>query len=208
MAGQFTFPHFKAKLAAVQPDYAKWRQVRVGMDRDEVIALLGEPLVDRYRGGKPRRDDPWYGYGFLELPMAPHPRTYSFLVGFNDQGKVFAQSDPFDGVFSTNGKPTRPRIIIPLEGSRFAHYPRVVDIRWFPASGEYPIRYSVEVAHGDPNGEWWSDGEEYATDLDMPFFTCEFAGSSPGRLRVKAHNALGESEWSDWRHFTFWPPTD
>jgi hypothetical protein len=120
---RFTFPHFTPEPEFIQPDYDKWTAVRVGMSRDETTALLGPPLDDRYRGGKSSPTDPYYSYGFLQMPMVPHPRTYAFLIGFGSDGKVFTKMDPFNGRFSVDGSPTVPEIIIPADETVFSHYP-------------------------------------------------------------------------------------
>ena len=62
----------------VQPDYRKWEAVQIGMSRDEVVALLGPPLEDPYRA------DAYCSYGHLEMPMVSGPRTYVFLIGYDE----------------------------------------------------------------------------------------------------------------------------
>ena len=37
-------PEMNAK--AVQPAYEKWQAVAIGMSRDEVVAILGDPIKD------------------------------------------------------------------------------------------------------------------------------------------------------------------
>ncbi len=125
-------PHSEAGVRAAR--LQAWAAVRVGMTRDEVVSLLGPPHHERYRGGKPRPDASLYSYGYLQLPYVHHPRTYSFMIGFDDEGCVNYKEDPFGGRFSIDGSPTVPKIITPLEQSVFNHYPRVVDLRWYPSS--------------------------------------------------------------------------
>ena len=45
--------------------------------------------------------------------------------------------------------------------------------------------------------------ELVATELVGPYFVQTFVGASPGRVRVKAHNERGESQWSAYRVFRF-----
>ncbi len=201
---RYTFPHYTPKPKFIQPDYSKWQAVQIGMARTEVIELLGPPHDDLYRSSaKARHDDPYFYYGFLQMPMLPHPRTYSFLIGFDNQGKVFTKGDPFNGKFSKDGTPTIPELIIPLNYSVFSHYPRILDIRWFPSSGVYPIEYSVRIELSSPDEpeEFWEMETEH--DLPIPFYMTEFCSSSTGRFRVKAKNTVGESDWSDYRYFDF-----
>ena len=36
----------------------------------------------------------------------------------------------------------------PDDGVKLRHYPRFLDFRWYPSSGEYPMSYTVEVEYG------------------------------------------------------------
>ena len=200
---RYTFPHFTPSPEYVQPDYEKWAAVRIGMSRDDVVSQLGPPLDDEFLGGKSRPTDPYYSYGYLQMPMLPHPRTYDFLIGFDDDGTVFTKIDPYNGRFSTDGSPTSPEIIIPTDRAAFSHYPRILDCRWFPSSGLYPMTYIFELGAGQPFGPEQFHGEEIESDLPIPFFMTTFGGAQPGRFRVKAKNKLGESDWSDYRYFSF-----
>jgi hypothetical protein len=200
---RYIFPHFMPEPEFVQPDYCDWNAVRVGMMRSDVIKLLGAPLEDPYRGGPVRPTDPYLLFGYLQFFLAPHPRTYKFLIGFDEHDQVFAIEDPFQGKFSENGVPTVPEIITPLENTKFVHYPRILDCRWYPSSGQYPIHYSVEIASGAPSREIWSSSHIVESGLQFPFFMTEFQGAQPGRFRVKAHNGIGDSEWSSYRQFEF-----
>ena len=122
---------------------------------------------------------------------------------------MFTKIDPFSGRFSVDGTPSQPELIIPADGQVFSHYPRVLDIRWHPVSGVYPVTYSVELGwfpfptlDGAPS-ETEFHNELVATELVGPYFVQTFVGASPGRVRVKAHNERGESQWSAYRHFRF-----
>jgi len=203
---RFTFPHFEMKPKAVQPPYDKWQAVRIGMSREEVVKILGKPRQDKlFPGTSPH----WLEYGYIQLPFCPHPRTYRFLIGLDDDGKVWIISDPFNGRFSHDGVPTQPELIIPAEGQVFSHYPRLLDVRWYPASGVYPITYTVEIGWfpfpelkgAPPEYEWQDDIVE--TELAAPYFVRSFGGAQPGRVRVRARNKLGQSPWSVHRTFRF-----
>jgi len=198
-------PQFEVKPKAVQPDYGKWQAVTVGMSRAEVVAILGEPLRDEYRPG----NSPYLNYGYIQLPSCPHPRTYSFLIGLDGNGKVVTKIDPFNGDFSMDGTPSRPELIIPADGQVFSHYPRVLDVRWYPVSGVYPVRYEVEIGWfsfpmrdgAPPNAAFYDEIAE--TDCPAPYLVIAFGGASPGRVRVRAENERGVSEWSAYRQFRF-----
>jgi hypothetical protein len=205
-SGSFVFPHYDVPSRTVQPDYAKWQSVVLGMTRDQVIALLGRPLKDPYSAPKPRKADPYYHYGYLQMPMMPYVRTYRFYVGFNDQGMVFTKADPFGGIFSSDGKPSKPRIFTPPDGSVFRHYPWVLDMRWNPVSGKYPMRYEVEFgASLDMAGPFSSQVLE--SELPFPYCVMNHCGPQPGRFRVRGRNKLGVGEWSDYCYFDFSPLT-
>ncbi|MFN0195789.1 MAG: hypothetical protein ACKVT0_03540 [Planctomycetaceae bacterium] len=173
------------------------------MSRDDVVARLGPPLDDKYRGGKSRTNDSYYSYGYLQMPMVPHPRTYAFLIGFDKDGNVVTKIDPFNGRFSPDGLPTTPEIIIPVDDTVFSHYPRILDCRWFPSSGVYPMTYIIELGAGQPFGLNPIYDEEIVSDVPIPFYMTTFVGGSPGRLRIKAKNEIGESDWSEYRYFRF-----
>lgn len=182
----------------VQPDYRRWEAVQIGMPQEEVVALLGPPLKDPYRA------DANCAYGHLQMPMLPRKRTYVFLIGYDEKGKVFKKVDPFMGKLSLDGTPSKPEIIIPISGSVFSHYPRVLDCRWYPSSGEYPITYSFESSSASPlEPDIFYNPVELDTQIPIPFIMFNFVGSCPGRIRVKARNRLGESEWSNYCYFDF-----
>jgi hypothetical protein len=203
-SSRFTFPHYEAECRALQPDYARWQAVAIGMTRDEVIELLGQPLSDEYTFPRPSRRDPYYCYGYLELPMMPHVRTYRFSVGFDDRGRVFTKIDPFGGVFSPDGVPSKPKIFTPPEGARFGHYPRVVDMRWYPVSGHYPIRYEVEMGCALEMAGPFND-RILESELPFPYYVATFVADMPGRFRVRGRNARGLGEWSEYGYFDFSP---
>jgi hypothetical protein len=182
----------------VQPDYESWAAVQIGMRREEVVALLGPPLEDPYRA------DANCAYGHLQMPMVPHRRTYVFLIGYDENEQVFSKIDPFMGKLSLDGTPSKPEIITPVSGTAFSHYPRVLDCRWYPSSGEYPITYTIEESCSSPlEPELFYNTVEHPAEIPAPFYMFAFGGSQPGRIRVKARNRLGESAWSDYCYFDF-----
>ncbi|WP_339684036.1 hypothetical protein [Gimesia maris] len=195
---QNSFSYASTEPEFVQPDYRKWEAVQIGMSQEEVVALLGPPLDDPYRA------DANCSYGHLQMPMLPQRRTYVFLIGYDENERVFRKTDPFMGKLSLDGTPSKPEIIIPVSGTAFSHYPRVLDCRWYPSSGEYPITYTIEESCASPlEPEIFYNPVELDTEIPIPFYMFNFGGSQPGRIRVKARNRLGESEWSDYCYFDF-----
>jgi hypothetical protein len=191
---------FDTRLEVIQPDYQCWQAVRIGMAREEVMALLGPPQRDSPIGPP----ETYSTYGHLLFPLMPHPHTYSFIVGFDDQDRVFTKSDPFGGILSLDGTPSKPKIIGPPEGAVFRHYPRVVDMRWQPVSGVYPIRYEVELGTALEMTAPFTD-RVIESELPLPYYVVEAPGDQPARFRVRGRNARGVGEWSDFRYFDFSP---
>ncbi len=201
--GILTFPHYNAAYRVHQPDYERWKSVEIGMARSEVVGLLGRPLRDPYVSPQPT----YSVYGYLQMPMMPHVRTYRFFVRYDEDGRVAEKGDPFGGVFSIDGKPSKPQVLSPSPGTVFRHFPRILDIRWHPASGEYPIWYEIEMGSGPPftaeKGEFHDKIIE--PECPFPYYVSQFSGDQPGRFRVRGVNARGKGAWSDYRYFDFTP---
>lgn len=174
---------------AVMPNVSDWTRVSVGMEKKDVLVLLGIPMEGR-------GSDVW-SYGVVHFNSEAFPRQFAFRVFF-ENGRVSAKEDPFEGQFSDKGKPTVPRLQIPLNGIIFSHYPRFLDVRWTPSAGQYPMQYIVQIDTLIQN-EWVS--KEFTAA--MPYHCIAFSGANEGRWRVKATNALGESNWSEFSLFKF-----
>ena len=182
-------PNAQPVTAVEQPDYVAWQAVANGMPELKVLSILGEPVWKEGLNLGPNAGYYW-NYGTVVPQSAIFPSAYEFRVWFIE-GKVFQTEDPFDGHFSTNGLPTTPTLIYPQDGTVFSHYPRLVDLRWYPSSGHYPMKYKVEISVAS---------EEETT---VPFVTSTIGGANSVRWRVKAINKLGESLWSEYRSFEF-----
>jgi hypothetical protein len=196
---RYTFPQYTSKEECVIPDLGAWQSLKEGMSRGEVIQLLGEPPIDPLRGGPSDWTKGHLSYGWLDLPHVPHPRTYTFLLWF-DQDEVFHIESPFGEAVSKDGIPSKPEIISPEDGAEFDHYPRIIDIRWSPAAGDYPMRYEVELGIGDESGENFQD-KIIESDLVGLFLCIGFPGAQAGRVRVRGANQRGTGQWSDYHHF-------
>lgn len=147
-------------------------------------------------------------YGKISYDSLRARQVYLFNVYFIN-GKVDEVWDPFSGEFSVDGVPTTPRLIYPAKDESFSHYPRVMDFRWQPSSGKYPMQYEIEVEWGQnmvivgseekqERVDWYL---EERTRTEVPHWHLSWVGANEGRWRVKAINHLGESEWSEYRHF-------
>jgi hypothetical protein len=203
----------------VQPDYAKWRQVEVGMPRDEVLKLLGEPLYrqdeDPELSNFPTKEERHFNafsyhwtYGRLDFADPRVPDMFEFSIAFRlSTQQVRHIYDPFNARLSDDGLPTVPRLVLPADGSRWSHFPRFLDLRWEPSAGVYPIRYEIEWAFAQYLGEGAAAKPGYlpmeSQFSDVPHHVLAFVGSQPGRWRVRAENKLGRSAWSEYRGFEF-----
>lgn len=198
----------------IQPDYDKWRQLEIDMTRDDVRALLGEPL-ERY-DKSPNFPDPgseaakhwgyYWNYGHLDFANAAVPERFEFNVGLNlGSQKVYHIADPFGGRLSRDGSPTVPQFVTPHEMSKWDHYPRLLDFRWMPSSGVYPMTYEVEwsVGQRSPEPNQWTYFARPIEKTEVPYHVISFAGANRGRFRVRAVNRRGVGEWSEYRHFEF-----
>jgi len=143
-------------------------------------------------------------YGYLTPKSVVFSRPPSFRIWFQ-RGKVFQLEDPFNGVFSKDGRPTVPQPLWPEESPPYTHYPRWLDLRWYPASGQYPMNYEVEIGelHFDGNPDLPGGWNTKVLRSDIPYLAAEAEGAGRGRWRVRAINALGIGEWSDYREFSF-----
>lgn len=199
------------KPECIQPDYAKWLQIKVGMTEKEVKQILGTPLSED-RVPPEFIFDPQYvkllTYGRIRFNSPSLPGAFEFHVA-TKLGKVSETIDPFGGVFSTDGKPTTPSPVAPKDHTVFEYYPRFVDLRWTPSSGEYPIEYVIEVEAGQLEQSADKEKSEYhyyfeeRQNSNCPYQAISFVGKNPGRWRVKATNKKGESDWSEWSYFRF-----
>ena len=204
----------------IQPDYAKWSQVKEGMTEAEVLDLLGKPLeqhteesfvagqraeikIVRYLRSSSATHVDFWTYGQIKYGSPVIPSAYRFVILFDD-GRVACKCDPFHGKLSPDGKPTTPNVSRSLD--RFDHYPRFVDLRWGPSSGEYPMEYEIMVSHADHvideetkriGSVNWVDATLHSR---LPHITV-VAETTLGRWKVKAKNRLGESDWSETQNF-------
>lgn len=132
----------------VQPDPAKWRQLKLGMTEGEVTALMGAPFRKDPRPTAPPAPNfiqlySWT-YGELTFQSFTTKGTYDYAVVFHE-GQVREIRDPWNGRLSPDGRPTVPELVQPVAGQTLDHYPRFLDFRWHPASGVYPVQYDIEV---------------------------------------------------------------
>jgi hypothetical protein len=206
----------------IQPDYAKWDKVRIGMAKAELTDLLGKPLEDeeaelRAKLRKQGLNDAAvrehfrslgegiaFGltYGRIRYTSAVMPDVYEFSI-LIQEGKVSEKSDPFHGRLSKDGRPTLPDLLLPHENAAFHHFPRFLDFRWSPASGVYPMKYEIEVFVGrhTRNGVVYRRSDSLTAPF--PYAATSFGGMNSGRWRVRASNRLGESDWTSFRYFKF-----
>jgi hypothetical protein len=96
-----------------------------------------------------------------------------------------------------------PKHIVPANGSTFAHYPRRIMLRWKPVKGA--ATYTVHIQYAHSRG-WDHDVDNLIVEsgITETSYRFNFVGAQPGRWRVWAVNANGESGYkSKWWYFNF-----
>jgi outer membrane protein assembly factor BamE (lipoprotein component of BamABCDE complex) len=184
------------------PSLDKWNAVEKGMTTKEVIQLLGKPIskIDPDGDYEPNHIYPWH-YGYIAKASQIFPQDLQLTIEI-EQGKVWGKSDWFGDVpISPDGLPTMPKLIYPYDGVKLDHYPRILDFRWFASSGDYPIRYEIEVNTLYSNGKWSEN--QFTHKSKFPHLSYTHGGSNKGKWRVRAVNKTGTSEWTEYRHFEF-----
>jgi len=178
-----------------QPDYYKWKSIKPGMLKEQIRQLIGKPdLIE----GDEKSLHVWRKAVLVPVSdVIPVP--YSFELHFSGN-KLVSKSDPFNGRFSIQTRPTSPLLITPLDGQVFKHYPRIMDFRWYPVSGEYPMSYIVEVGIKNMYSNEWLAHQRLTC---IPYLNIDFAATNRGRWRVRAVNKHGMSDWSAYRYFEF-----
>jgi hypothetical protein len=184
------------------PAPAEWLKVELGMSEEEVLRILGRPIVTEPPAIQVSENttvmNRWR-YGRLPVNDPSVPCGYLFNVYFH-HGQVKMTEQPFDADDPTVlqfPKPSMPRLIYPSRMEKFHHYPRIVDFRWQPSVGAYPIRYCVDISveHQTVDGQIEEEPIEQIK-VDIPYLCTGLPGKGRYRWRVKAKNTHGESDWT------------
>jgi hypothetical protein len=64
------------------------------------------------------------------------------------------------------------------------------------------MSYVIKMDYCDEKLEPQPMGCDFAL-AEVPYVTMRYAGLGYGRWRVKARNALADSDWSEWQYFRF-----
>jgi hypothetical protein len=190
------------------PDAHLWAKLIPGMSESEVLKILGEPLEKELpqedQNENHRRLYRW-SYGRLPINDPRIPGDYQYALFFH-RSRLDFKDQPFDANDVTvfhSPKPSIPWIIYPNNSMQFRHYPRIIDCRWQPSIGEYPMAYQIEIA----GIREYDDGNEYnlyvEARVDLPYFCAMMPGKQNYQWRVKAVNEYGESEWTLYTKFNF-----
>jgi hypothetical protein len=194
-----------------------WIKIKPGMSEDDLMSLLGPPLIRETpvpdQGDDVVRLYRWY-YGALPIASSLVPCQYRFTVFLHDR-RVVETEQPFEMTDLTVLKypaPSNVSLITPEEGQKFEHFPRVADFRWQPAVGEYPMSYWIEISVEQPplvddSGQDVSTKPRYfclgSTRTEVPYFCTELPGSQGYKWRVRAANRHGKSDWTAPATFSF-----
>ena len=138
----------------------------------------------------------WY-YGWLLFSDTSVPHEFVFAIEFQN-GEVVQISSPFDGPLSTDGKPTTPSPFAPAFRAKIGYFPRIVDFRWTPSSGQYPMEYQIEIDHQLDPSRYISMCRKTLSTVHLAY---SYGSMGTGRWRVRAKNKIGESDWTDYRYF-------
>lgn len=223
--------------ACVQPSYEAWDQIQIGMTVEEVRKLLGEPLEDHAPAPRitkakqskksknrkkdatdKKRSDKASGettilvgrlvYGKVEFDAAEMPHPFHFTLLHSD-GVVIEKKTPFLAALIPSGEASTPVLISPVFNARIFPGQEIVDLRWAPSCGVYPMHYEVQVqkflGHDDSSWSERQDETNYQSIATFDDLTAPHASVTlhPGlnRWRIRAKNELGMSEWSEWREY-------
>lgn len=188
----------ESKSSSILPLARAWSAVSIGMTERQVLDLLGAPLAR----SAPNRGSAstamvlvTWDYGYMRFDSDSFPEPFRCLVMFLN-GRVETIIDPFDRAISSDGRPTVPKLLVPFDQAVFEHYPRFVDFRWTPSSGDPLVSYEVEVSTENIH-------TPELRSATMPYLAIAFSGKQAARWRVRARNSLGASDWSEGRTFRF-----
>ena len=194
-------PGVGSRARIIQPNYERWAKVTRGMTEAEVDRLLGPPLSKQDPQGATA-----YGATYGEIRFGPNhfDVPYTFEITYDTRTtRVIQADDPFQGHLSIDGKPTVPQLIYPKPTEEFNHFPRLMDFRWQPSSGEYPMTYEIQIRLNDFAYYDWDRFTFARTNVNEPYFLCSLGGKNSWLWRVRAINRLGTSAWSEERGFKF-----
>lgn len=203
-------PVVDTRRSFVQPNHFRWGLVQLGMSQRTVIKLLGDPLGRDEPSEKLKAVAPLLGntdvpatlvsrwtYGWLDFQAPSVPYIYYYKIEFDlKNDKVVGIADPFEDGITTHGRPSIPRLVSPQQTAVFAcDFPHLLDLRWQPPSGEYPMTFEVEVERT------WIGRSTH--EVSIPHHTIAHRGMNPGSWRVRAKNHHGTSNWSEFRTFRY-----
>ncbi|MBM3565067.1 MAG: hypothetical protein FJX42_03015 [Alphaproteobacteria bacterium] len=188
-------PELRAQASEFSLD--KWKQLRPGMTEADVVRTLGQP-DDQFREG-------WrvLVYGIIVPKGEVFPRPLGYWVWLDNKNIARSFGTPFGGEAPRSGSPAVPKIFLPANNTQFSHYPRILDIRWHPVTGTYPVSYELEYEAGskEANGMQWYRKVSFSTPT--PHLSIQHVGAQPGRIRVRSKNTVGVSSWSEFAVFEF-----
>jgi hypothetical protein len=194
-----------ATAAPEYPDLQKWRLLKRGMSKQEVVALVGKPILivgEEEAWLMPEIASVRWDYGVMRFHSDAFPHVLSFEI-YMKKGRVEDIGDPFNHDIPEKGWPTVPSLLLPADKSVFSHYPRFLDLRWRPSVGTPPVTYEIEVEFQYYRGNQFKFFPSKKLTSSVPYFAAMFGGKQVGRWRVRALSKDGISEWSDYRTFKF-----
>jgi hypothetical protein len=205
--GSATPAAFRAESIRINMSY--------GFSRSDAEAIADMEATEDKKYGVVHREGWTYGeLRFRSLPLFDDQFAVNFegdeLVCMSDPFNEFKSPGDAPGVqWRLDGRPTTPILLSPYDNAPFRHTPFFVDYRWLPSCGVYPMEYVLEVSFAqdiyDEKAsrkvrEWIVCDEPTSF---IPHHADRAPGSNPARWRLKARNRLGESAWTEYRHYDF-----
>ncbi|WP_425399467.1 hypothetical protein [Aeoliella sp.] len=184
------------------PNLVAWQMIERGTSYDTVLARLGEPLnhesaireLEQFGGTAVLE----YGSPLKQSPLWPNPPSFKVWIRGSSM-TVLSKEWPYGPNVDVSELPAVPELILPSAEAHFHHYPRYIDVRWFPAAAEGNVSYEVEHAILMGIGKWRSDVHKTAEC----YYVAMHGGANKGRIRVRSVDGDKRSQWSEWRNFDF-----
>ncbi|NEP89604.1 MAG: hypothetical protein F6K18_23745 [Okeania sp. SIO2C2] len=100
-----------------------------------------------------------------------------------------------------------PKLISPVNGTVFNHYPRNTMLRWSPVRGAVSYTVEIDCYHCCQPNQWCSNiggRTRIVPNINSTSYRFQFVGAQPGRCRVWAVDTAGrKSPKSSWYEFRY-----
>jgi len=183
-----------------------WREASVGTPMSK-LSQQWPTYEILATGAKRKNGNSWqnqHKFGFIFLGEnsedLPIRKLLTFYI-WEENGIIAEKYDPFGGVYSKAGLPTQVRIlslgataVLGLDRSLGDRV--ILDIRWWPSDGTYPIWYDLDFVKDDGETELGvtTPGLKYTW---MPLKS-RLKTDRTSSVRIRSRNTFGFSEWRNY----------